>query len=192
MSKNTSYQPRLKAQYQSEIRSALQKELGLDNINQVPELSKVVVSVGVGKKREDKRFVDAVNTTLTKITGQKPITRLAKRSVAGFKIRAGMGAPVGYLVTLRGTKAYEFVDRLINVALPNVRDFHGTPAGAFDNQGNYNFGITDQSVFPEISFEDSIVAHGLEITIVIKNGSKTGSRALLEKFGLPFEKKGAK
>ena len=180
--------PRLKALYNNELKAKLQKELGLENINQVPELKKVVVSSGVGKKREDKRFTETVELTLAKITGQAPTSRLAKKSIATFKIRKGMGAPVGYLTTLRGAKMYEFVDRLINIALPHVRDFHGVSRNAFDVQGNYNLGLKEQTVFPEITFEDAAVLHGLEVTFIIKNGSKEGSYKLLELFGMPFEK----
>ena len=181
-------QPRLKALYNKELKAKLQKELGLTNISQVPELSKVVVSAGVGKKREDKRFTETVELTLEKITGQKATSRLAKKSIASFKIRKGMGAPVGYLVTLRNDKMYEFVDRLINIALPHVRDFHGVSREAFDAQGNYNLGLKEQTVFPEITFEDASVMHGLEVTFIIKNGSKEGSTKLLELFGMPFVK----
>ena len=185
------YTPRLKELYISDIEKKLQKELKLKNINEVPRLQKVVVSAGVGKKREDKRFTETVELTLEKITGQAPTSRLAKKSIATFKIRKGMGAPVGYLVTLRNDKMYEFVDRLINVALPHVRDFHGVPTSSFDKQGNYSLGLREQTVFPEITFEDSAVLHGLEITFIIKNGSKEGSKKLLEMLGMPFEK-GAK
>ena len=183
------YIPRLKELYTSEIEKKLQKELNLKNINEVPKLEKVVVSAGVGKKREDKRFTETVTLTLEKITGQATTSRLAKKSIATFKIRKGMGAPVGYLVTLRNDKMYEFVDRLINVALPHVRDFHGVPTTSFDKQGNYSLGLREQTVFPEITFEDSAVLHGLEITFIIKNGSKEGSKKLLEMFGMPFERK---
>ena len=183
-------QPRLKALYSSELKAKLKKELGLENINQVPELKKVVVSCGVGKKREDKRFTETVALTLAKITGQAPTSRLAKKSIATFKIRKGMGAPIGYLTTLRNDKMYEFTDRLINIALPHVRDFHGVSRKAFDKQGNYNLGLKEQTVFPEITFEDAAVLHGLEITFIIKNGSKEGSTKLLELFGMPFEKEG--
>ena len=183
-------QPRLKALYNSELKAKLQKELGLENINQVPELKKVVVSCGVGKKREDKRFTETVELTIAKITGQKATSRLAKKSIASFKVRKGMGAPIGYLTTLRNDKMYEFVDRLINVALPHVRDFHGVSRTAFDAQGNYNLGIVEQTVFPEITFEDASVLHGLEVTFIIKNGSKEGSLKLLELFGMPFAREG--
>ncbi len=187
---DTKITPRLKKLYDDEIAKNLQKELGLANINQVPKLEKVVISSGVGKKREDKRFTETVELTLRKITGQEPTSRLAKKSIATFKIRKGMGAPVGYLTTLRNDKMYEFVDRLINVALPHVHDFHGVSRKAFDTQGNYNLGLKEQTVFPEITFEDSAVLHGLEITFIIKNGSKEGSTKLLEAFGMPFEKGG--
>ena len=183
-------QPRLKALYNNELKAKLKKELGLSNINQVPELTKIIVSSGVGKKREDKRFTETVALTLEKITGQKATSRLAKKSIATFKIRKGMGAPVGYLTTLRNDKMYEFVDRLINVALPHVRDFHGVSRKAFDAQGNYSLGLREQTVFPEITFEDASVLHGLEVTFIIKNGSKEGSLKLLELFGMPFEKEG--
>ena len=186
--KTAKYTPRLKELYNKEYKAQLQKTLGLDNINQVPELTKVVVSCGVGKKREDKKFTETVELTLAKITGQAPTSRLAKKSIATFKIRKGMGAPIGYLATLRNDKMYEFVDRLINVALPHVRDFHGVPKNSFDKQGNYSLGLKEQTVFPEITFEDASVLHGLEVTFIIKNGSKEGSAKLLELFGMPFAK----
>ena len=186
--KSEKYSPRLKEPDKEKFAAELKKELGLKNINEVPKLEKVIVSSGVGKKREDKRFTETVENTLTKITGQATTSRLAKKSIATFKIRKGMGAPVGYLTTLRNDKMYEFVDRLINIALPHVRDFHGVPRTSFDKQGNYSLGLREQTVFPEITFEDSAVLHGLEITFIIKNGTKEGSLKLLEKFGMPFEK----
>ena len=183
------YTPRLKVLYQDKIVKDLEKELNIKNINQVPKLEKVIVSCGVGKKREDKHYTETVALTLAKITGQASTSRLAKKSIATFKIRKGMGAPVGYLTTLRNDKMYEFVDRFINIALPHVRDFHGVPSKSFDEQGNYSVGLKEQTVFPEITFEDASVLHGLEITFIIKNGSKEASRKLLEAFGMPFEKK---
>lgn len=183
------YTPRLKVLYQDKIVKDLEKELNIKNINQVPKLKKVIVSCGVGKKREDKHYTETVALTLAKITGQASTSRLAKKSIATFKIRKGMGAPVGYLTTLRNDKMYEFVDRFINIALPHVRDFHGVPSKSFDEQGNYSVGLKEQTVFPEITFEDASVLHGLEITFIIKNGSKEASRKLLEAFGMPFEKK---
>lgn len=183
------YTPRLKVLYQDKIVKDLEKELNIKNINQVPKLEKVIVSCGVGKKREDKHYTETVALTLAKITGQASTSRLAKKSIATFKIRKGMGAPVGYLTTLRNDKMYEFVDRFINIALPHVRDFHGVPSKSFDEQGNYSVGLKEQTVFPEITFEDASVLHGLEITFIIKNSSKEASRKLLEAFGMPFEKK---
>ena len=181
--------PRLKALYDTQYARELQAELSLENVHQVPKLEKIVVSVGLGKSKDDKRFHEVVKNTLTKVTGQAPTERLAKKSIASFKIRAGMGAPIGTLVTLRGARMYEFLDRFVNVSLPRVRDFHGVGV-KFDRGGNYNLGITDQSIFPELTFEETQVVHGMQITFAINNGSKEGSRALLEKFGLPFEKGG--
>ena len=191
MAKAISTAPRLKALYGDTYAKELQAELGLENINQVPKLDKIVVSVGTGKSKDDKRHLEVVKNTLTKITGQAPVEKLAKKSIAGFKIRANMGAPVGVMVTLRGARMYEFLDRLVNVSLPRVRDFHGVGL-KFDKGGNYNLGITDQSIFPELTFEETQVIHGLQVTVAIKNGSDVNSRALLEKFGIPFEKKGGR
>lgn len=186
----TSTAPRLKALYTGQYRRELQTELGLENVHQVPTLEKIVVSVGIGKNKDDKRHYEVVKNTLVRITGQAPVDRMAKKSIAGFKIRAGMNR-VGINVTLRGANMYEFLDRLVNVALPRVRDFHGVGV-KFDKGGNYNLGITDQSIFPELTFEETQHIHGLQVTFTIKNGDKTKSRALLEKFGLPFEKEGGK
>lgn len=191
MAKAVMTAPRLKALYSTQYRKELQAELGLENVMQVPKLEKIVVSVGTGKKKDDKRHLEVVKNTLTKITGQAPVEKLAKKSIAGFKIRANMGAPVGVMVTLRGNRMYEFLDRFVNVSLPRVRDFHGVGV-KFDKGGNYNLGITDQSIFPELTFEETQVIHGLQVTFAIDNGSAEASRALLEKFGLPFEKKGGR
>lgn len=182
--------PRLKALYATQYVKELQAELNLANVHQVPKLEKIVVSVGTGKSKDDKRALEAVRNTLTKITGQAPVEQLAKKSIAGFKIRAKMGAPIGIYVTLRDARMYEFLDRLVSVSLPRVRDFHGIKAKAFDKGGNYNLGVTEQSIFPELTFEETQQIHGLQITFVIKNEDKAHSRALLEKFGLPFEKEG--
>ena len=187
----TSTAPRLKALYADTYVKELQAELDLTNVNEVPRLEKIVVSVGTGKVKEDKRMLEAVKNTLTKVTGQAPVERLAKKSIATFKIRAGMGAPVGIYVTLRGPRMYEFLDRLVNVTLPRVRDFHGVGT-KFDKGGNYNLGLTDQSIFPELTFEETQVIHGLQITFAIRNEDAAHSRALLEKFGVPFEKEGGR
>jgi large subunit ribosomal protein L5 len=184
----TAATPRLKALYKEQYVKELQAELKLDNVHQVPKLEKIVVSVGIGKNKDDKRYYEVVRNTLTKITGQAPVDRMAKKSIAGFKIRAGMNR-VGINVTLRGPRMYEFLDRLANISLPRVRDFHGV-SSKFDKGGNYNLGIVEQSIFAELSFEETQVLHGLQITFAIKNEDVAHSRALLEKFGIPFEKKG--
>ena len=183
--------PRLKALYDGTYKKELQAELGLSNIHQVPKLEKIVVSVGLGKNKDDKRHYEVVKNTLTKITGQAPVDRMAKKSIAGFKIRAGMNR-IGVSVTLRGARMYEFMDRFINVAMPRIRDFHGVGLKAFDKGGNYNVGITEQSIFPELTFEETQVLHGLQVTFVIENQDVAHSRALLEKFGMPFEKEGGR
>ncbi len=181
--------PRLKALYSEKYIKELQAELGLSNVNEVPKLEKIIVSVGIGNNKDDKRHYEVVRNTVTKITGQSPIDRMARKSIAGFKIRAGMNR-IGLSVTLRGARMYEFLDRFVNVALPRVRDFHGVSNKAFDKGGNYNLGVVEQSIFPELSFEETQHAHGLQITFVIKNGNKEASKALLVKFGMPFEKEG--
>ena len=179
--------PRLKALYKSTYVKELQAELKLANIHQVPKLEKIVVSVGIGKNKDDKRHYEVVRNTIVKITGQAPVDRMAKKSIATFKIRAKLNR-VGISVTLRGARMYEFLDRLANVSLPRVRDFHGVSAKAFDKSGNFNLGIVEQSIFPELTFEETQILHGLQVTMVISGGSAVYSRALLEKFGIPFEK----
>lgn len=186
----TSATPRLKALYKETYVKELQAELGLKNVHQVPKLEKIVVSVGIGKNKDDKRHYEVVSNTLKKITGQQPVDRMAKKSIATFKIRAGLNR-VGVSVTLRGARMYEFLDRLTNIALPRVRDFHGVST-KFDKGGNYNLGIVEQSIFPELTFEETQVLHGLQVTFTIKNEDPAHSRALLEKFGVPFEKEGGK
>ena len=148
--KSTVFTPRLKALYSEKYSKELQAELGLHNIHEVPKLEKIVLSVGIGKNKDDKRHYEIVKNTLTRITGQHPVDRMARKSIAGFKIRAGMNR-IGLSVTLRGSKMYEFLDRLVNVALPRVRDFHGVGAKGFDKAGNYNLGIKEQSIFAELS-----------------------------------------
>ncbi|MCL1876937.1 50S ribosomal protein L5 [Candidatus Saccharibacteria bacterium] len=182
------YTPRLKALYRTKIVPELLKELDAKNVHQLPRLTKIVVSSGTGRNKENKSYQAAVLNTLTRITGQKPVARLAKKSIATFKIRAKMGAPVGVNVTLRGEKMFEFLDRLINVAMPRIRDFHGVSAKAFDKNGNYNLGLLEQSIFPELTFEETAILHGLQVTFAIQNGAPESSRKLLEKFGIPFEK----
>lgn len=183
--------PRLKALYKDKIVKELQAELNLDNVHQVPKLEKIVVSVGIGKNKDDKKHYEAVRNTVTKITGQHPVDRMAKKSIATFKIRAKLNR-IGLSVSLRDGRMYEFLDRLVSVSLPRVRDFHGVSATAFDKSGNYNLGIIEQSIFPELTFEETQTAHGLQVTFVISGGNPATSRALLEKFGIPFEKQGEK
>lgn len=179
-------QPRLRAEYNSRIAAELQKELGLANAHQVPKLEKIVINIGLGKAKDDKRLMEIATNTLTKITGQKPIETTARMSIATFKLREGN--KIGLKVTLRGDRMYEFLDRLLTVVLPRLRDFHGVNAKAFDKQGNFSLGMTDQSVFPELTFEETTTPHGLQAVMVIKAEDQAHSRALLEKFGMPFEK----
>lgn len=177
---------RLRIQYNSKISKELVKELGLKNPHEAPRLEKVIVNVGLGKAKDDKKILEVATNTLRKITGQQPVETLAKNSIAGFKLREGN--KIGLKVTLRGDRMYEFTDRVITVVLPRLRDFHGVKKKAFDNQGNYSIGFTDQSVFPELSFEETTNVHGLQVIFVINAKEKAHSRALLEKFGMPFEK----
>ena len=185
----TAVAARLREQYNKTVAKELQQELGLKNPHQVPKLEKVVVNCGLGKAKDDKRLMETATNTLRKITGQQPVQTTAKNSIAGFKLREGN--KIGLKVTLRGDRMYEFVDRVVTTVLPRLRDFHGVSTAAFDNQGNYALGFTDQSVFPELSFEETSPAHGLQVIFVIKCEEKEHARALLEKFGMPFQK-GAK
>ncbi len=184
--KTTNKLPRLKALFLGEIRTRLQKDLDLKNLHQVPRLDKVVINVGIGRNKEDKKFQEMVLTALARLTGQHPVETVAKNSIAGFKLREGQ--KIGAKVTLRGDRMYEFVDRLINIVLPRVRDFRGVANKSFDSTGNYHLGIREQSVFPELDQEDVSVLFGLEISFVIKGGDADKSKALLVAFGLPFER----
>jgi large subunit ribosomal protein L5 len=181
-------QPRLKASYRSEFLMQLRDELKLRNLHDAPKLEKIVINIGLGRAKDEKRLLDVGTNTLRKITGQQPVTTVAKQSIAAFKLREGN--KIGLKVTLRGDRMYEFADRFINIVLPRLRDFHGVSVKAFDKQGNYSIGLTDQSVFPELTFEDTSTAHGLQIIFVVKAKQPAHARALLEKMGLPFEKKG--
>ena len=177
---------RLRTAYNTKIAAELQKELGLANPHQVPRLVKVTLNVGLGKSKEDKKVIEAAENTLIKITGQKPVSTYAKKSIATFKLREGN--KIGLKVTLRGQRMYEFVDRLITIVLPRLRDFHGVSNHAFDRQGNFAIGLTDQSVFPELSFEETTTAHGLQAVFTIRAQEPAHAKLLLQKFGLPFEK----
>ena len=177
---------RLQDRYKSEIAKNLQKELKLKNIHQVPRLEKIVINVGLGKAKDDKKMIEVATNTLTKITGQKPVETVAKKSIAGFKLREGN--KIGLKVTLRNDRMYEFMDRVITVVLPRLRDFHGVSNKAFDKSGNYSLGFIDQSVFPELTFEETTTVHGMQVNFVIKAVEQSHSKALLEQFGMPFEK----
>jgi len=178
---------RLKDQYFDTFRADLMKQFNLKNLNQVPRLEKIVLNIGLGKSKDDKKMFEVAGNTLTKITGQKPVETIARKSIAAFKLREGN--KIGLKVTLRDERMYEFLDRLITLVLPRLRDFHGVSADAFDKQGNYSLGLKDQSVFPELSFEETTTIHGMQINFVIENAhDNSKSRALLEKFGMPFEK----
>lgn len=177
---------RMKDFYIKQYAKELLGELKLKNLNQVPKLQKIVLNIGLGRVKEDKKAMEVAANTLTRITGQKPVETFSRMSIATFKLREGM--KIGLKVTLRGNQMYEFLDRIISIVLPRVRDFHGVSLKAFDEQGNYSLGLTDQSVFPELTFEETTTLHGLQIIFVIDNGSAENSKALLEKFGMPFEK----
>ncbi len=179
------YTPRLKAQYFAE-RANLVKELGLKNTHQAPQLDKIIINIGLGKAKDDKKVLEIATNTLRKITGQQPVQTIAKKSIATFKLREG--SPIGLKVTLRGDRMYEMADRLIAIVLPRLRDFHGVSAKAFDKQGNYSLGLVDQTVFPELTFEETSNSHGMQFVFVIKAEETAHSRKLLEQFGMPFEK----
>lgn len=182
----TTYQPRLKSQYLTEIRPRLKDEFGLANIHQVPRLEKIVVNVGLGRGKDDKNLFETATNTLAKVTGQAPQVTTARISVASFKLRAGQ--KIGLKTTLRGDRMYEFLDRLVNLVMPRLRDFRGASRQSFDPAGNYSLGLRDQSVFPELTFEETNPAHGLQVTIVIENRNPDQSRALLEAFGFQLAK----
>lgn len=182
----TKYQPRLQVEYNTKLAAELQKELGLNNPHRVPKLEKIVLNVGLGRAKDDKKVIEAAKNTLRKITGQEPVETVAKNSIAGFKLREGN--MIGLKVTLRGQRMYEFVDRFISIVLPRLRDFHGVSGKAFDKSGNYSIGMVDQSVFPELTFEETTTTHGLQAVFVINSEGPEHSKALLIKFGMPFEK----
>ncbi|MHB0875894.1 MAG: 50S ribosomal protein L5 [Anaerolineae bacterium] len=175
---------RLKERYNQEIVPRLQEEFGFSNVMQVPRVEKVVVNVGVGEALQNARALDIVAKELSAITGQKPAIRRARRSIAAFRLRAG--AAVGAKVTLRGLRMYDFLDRLINIALPRQRDFRGIPADAFDGRGNYTLGLREQLVWPEINYDEIDRVRGLEITIVTTARTDEEGRRLLALMGMPF------
>ena len=176
---------RLKEKYNNEIVDAMTKRFGYENIMQVPKLEKIVVNMGVGEAKENSKILDSAIADLEKITGQKAVTTKAKNSVANFKIREGM--PIGCKVTLRGEKMYEFLDRLVNLALPRVRDFRGVNPNAFDGRGNYALGIKEQLIFPEIEYDKVDKVRGMDIIVVTTAETDEEARELLAQFGMPFK-----
>ena len=177
---------RLLEQYKNEFSPALQKELGLENVMQIPKITKVVVNIGVGEALDNPKALDAAVNDLTIITGQKPVVIAAKKAISNFKLREGR--QIGVKVTLRGDKMWAFLDRLINVALPRVRDFRGISADSFDGRGNYTLGLTEQLIFPEIQYDKIDKVRGMEISIVTTAETDDHARQLLTKFGMPFRK----
>ncbi|AEE17692.1 50S ribosomal protein L5 [Treponema brennaborense] len=182
----SNYVPRLKKVYKDTIAPELFKELGYKSVMQIPSVQKIVVSMGVGEALANKKLLDAAVTDITAITGQKAVKTRARKSIANFKLR--QGNEVGVMVTLRGAQMYEFLDRLINVALPRVKDFRGIKSSGFDGHGNFSLGITEQIIFPEIDFDKIERVAGLNIAIVTSAETDSDARALLAKFGMPFRK----
>ena len=177
---------RLLEQYKNEFAPALFEELGLDNVMQVPKIKKIVLNIGVGEALDNPKALDAAVNDLTIISGQKPVIIAAKKAISNFKLREGR--QIGVKVTLRGEKMWAFLDRLINVALPRVRDFRGISADSFDGRGNYTLGLTEQLIFPEIQYDKIDKVRGMEISIVTNATNDDHGRALLSKFGMPFMK----
>ncbi len=186
MAQATQDQPRLKQRYETDLRPQLQRELGLRNVMQVPRLEKIVLNCGVGLATEQKSLLDGAVADLTVITGQKPLVTRAKKSIAGFKLRAGN--PIGAKVTLRGARMWEFYDRLVSLAIPRIRDFRGMEPSSFDGRGNYTFGVTEQLIFPEIDYDSIDTVRGMDITIVTTANSDDEGRALLTALGFPFRR----
>jgi len=180
------YSPRLKEEYKSRVIAALTDEFGYNNVMQVPQLKKIVISKGVGAAVADKKLIDHAVEELAMITGQKAVATLSKKDVASFKLRKGM--PIGAKVTLRGERMYEFLDRLVTSALPRVRDFNGIKATGFDGRGNYNLGITEQIIFPEINIDKVNKITGMDITFVTSAETDKEAKSLLTELGLPFKK----
>ncbi len=184
------YTPRLKDRFNSELRARLKDELGLVNIMQVPRPVKVVVNMGVGEAPKDAKQLEGAIKDLTTITGQKPAVRRARRSIATFKIRAGM--PIGASVTIRGDRMWDFLDRLMSVVFPRIRDFRGLSPRSFDGNGNYSFGLTEQLVFPEVDYDDIDATRGMDVTIVTTATTDEEGRALLAALGFPLRQQGSR
>ena len=180
------YEPRLKKEYKDRVVAALREEFGYDNIMQVPKLKKIVLSRGVGAAVADKKLIEHAVDELTMIAGQKAVATISKKDVSTFKLRKGM--PIGAKVTLRGERMYEFLDRLVTSALPRVRDFQGIRATGFDGRGNYNLGVTEQIIFPEINIDRINRINGMDITFVTSAETDQEAKSLLSELGLPFKK----
>ena len=180
--------PRLKVKYDTEIRAALKDSLGLANIMQVPRLDKIVLNMGVGAAVAQPSLLEGAVKDLTTIAGQKPIITKAKKSIAGFKLREGNA--IGAKVTLRGARKWEFLDRLISLAIPRIRDFRGLNPNAFDGRGNYTFGVSEQLIFPEVDYDSIDAPRGMDITIVTTATTDAEGKALLDAFGFPFKREG--
>ena len=180
--------PRLKQKFDAELRAQLQETLGLSNVMQVPRLEKIVVNMGVGRAVGQPSLLAGAVKDLTLITGQKPLVTKATKSIAGFKLREGQD--IGAKVTMRGDRAWEFLDRLVSVAIPRIRDFRGLPANSFDGHGNYTFGVTEQLIFPEIDYDKIDTTRGMDITIVTTARTNDEGKAFLEAFGFPFRRPG--
>jgi large subunit ribosomal protein L5 len=181
--------PRLKERYHESVRAELQRTLGLANVMQVPVLEKIVLNMGVGKATQQPSLIEGAVRDLEVIAGQKPVVTRARRSIAGFKLREGM--PIGVKVTLRGDRAWEFLDRLIALAIPRVRDFRGLSATSFDGRGNYTFGVTEQLIFPEVDYDRVDTVRGMDITICTTARTDAEGRAFLVAFGFPFRQEAA-
>lgn len=184
----TTYTPRFKVRYNTEIRDQLKTDLELPNIMMVPRLAKIVINMGVGDAVGQAKLLDGAVADLEIIAGQKPIITRAKKSIASFKLREGQ--PIGTKVTLRGDRMYEFFDRLVSLAIPRIRDFRGLSPRAFDGNGNYTFGVTEQLIFPEIDYDQVDTTRGMDITIVTTATDDDSGRALLAAFGFPFRREG--
>jgi large subunit ribosomal protein L5 len=178
--------PRLKARYNDVLRDQLKESLGLGNIMEVPRLEKIVVNMGVGRATQQASLLEGAVTDLTLITGQKPLVTRARRSIAAFKLREGV--PIGAKVTLRSDRMWEFLDRLIALAIPRIRDFRGLPPNGFDGRGNYTFGVNEQLIFPEVEYDKIDAVRGMDITIVSTARTNAEGRALLDAFGFPFRR----
>jgi large subunit ribosomal protein L5 len=184
MSTTETYTPRLKEQYDNELRARLKDELGLSSIMQVPKITKITLNMGVGEAKNDAKQLDSAIEELTLIAGQRAQVRKARKSIAQFKIREGMS--IGTKVTLRGARMYEFLDRLISIALPRIRDFRGLNPNSFDGRGNYSLGVREQIIFPEINYDDIQQVRGLDVTITTTAETDEHARALLRALGFPF------